>query len=232
MYVIGFVSGYYYILKKNIISKEKLDDLFFLVALGVILGGRVGYILFYDFSYYLSNPIAIFEVWKGGMSFHGGFLGVVLAVIYFSKKNKLNFFKIIDEIAVIVPIGIGAGRIGNYLNKELLGFSNYNGFLAVEKNGLSYFPSPLVEAFLEGIILFIILYFINKNKKFFGKTSAYFLIFYAIFRIFVEVFFRTPDAQIGYIFGFLTMGIILSIPMFLLGIIILIKNYKNEVINK
>ncbi len=232
MYVIWFISWYYYIFKKNILSKEKLDDLFFLVALWVIMWGRVWYILFYDFSYYLSNPIAIFEVWKWWMSFHWGFLWVVLAVIYFAYKNKISFFKIIDELAVIVPVWIWAWRIWNYLNKELLWFSNYTWFLAVEKKWLSYFPSPLLEAFLEWFILFIALYFINKNKKFYWKTSAYFLILYSSFRIFVEVFFRTPDPQIWYIFWFLTMWIILSIPMFGLWIIILFKNNRNEIINK
>ncbi|MGE4443442.1 MAG: prolipoprotein diacylglyceryl transferase [Candidatus Altimarinota bacterium] len=232
MYALGFIAGYYYILKKNILKKEELENLFFYVFLGVILGGRIGYILFYDFSAYLANPIDILKVWEGGMSFHGGFLGVVISVILFAKKYKINFWKIIDELAVIVPVGIGLGRIGNYLNKELLGYANYSGLFAVEKNGISYFPSPLLEAFLEGFVLLIMLYFINKNKTFFGQTSAFFLIGYGIFRVIVELFFRTPDAHIGYIFGFLTLGSLLSIPMIIIGIILFFILRKNETLSK
>ncbi|MDD5770298.1 MAG: prolipoprotein diacylglyceryl transferase [Candidatus Gracilibacteria bacterium] len=221
MYAIGFIAGYYYFLKKNIIKKQELENLFFYIFLGVVLGGRIGYILFYDLSSYINNPLNIIKIWQGGMSFHGGFLGVILATFIFSRNYKINFWKIIDELAVIVPIGLGAGRIGNYLNKELLGFTNYTGPLAIEKSGIYYFPSPLLESFLEGFLLLIILYFINKNKSFLGQTSVYFLIFYSLFRIFVESFFRTPDIQIGYIFGFLTMGEILSLPMLGLGMFLL-----------
>lgn len=229
MYIIGFIAGYYYMLKSNILTKNQLEDLFFVVFLWVILGWRIWYILFYDLSFYLENPIDIFKVWKWWMSFHGWFLWVILWVILFTKKNKLQFFKVIDELAVIVPIWIWAWRIGNYLNKELLWFRDYNWFLAVEKSWVSYFPSPLIESLLEWILLFIILYFINKNKRFLWQTSAYFLIFYGFFRIIVEVFFRTPDIQIWYIFWFLTMWIILSIPMIILWVILIFTLRKNEI---
>lgn len=221
MYAIWFLAWYYYFYKKNITSKPELENLVFYVFLWVVLGGRIGYILFYDLLYYLENPLNILKIWEWWMSFHGWFLWVVIAVIIFSKLYKLNFWKIIDELAVIVPVWIWAWRVWNYLNKELLWFSNYTWIFAVEKNWVYYFPSPLIEAFLEWFLLLIILYFINKNKKFFWKTSAYFLIFYSLFRIFVEVFFRTPDAQIWYIFWFLTMWIILTLPMLLFWIFLL-----------
>lgn len=220
MYAIWFMAWYYYFLKKNTLKKQELENLFFYIFLWVILGWRIGYILFYDLSFYLSNPINMLKIWEWWMSFHGGFLWVIIMTFIFSKKFMISFWKIIDELAVIVPVWIGFGRIWNYLNKELLWFP-YNGFLAVEKNWNYYFPSPLLEAFLEWFLLLIILYFINKNKKFLGQTSAYFLLFYSLFRIFVEIFFRTPDPQIWYIFWFLTMWIILSLPMFILWIILL-----------
>lgn len=232
MYVLWFIAWYYYFLKKNIISKQELEDLFFYVFLWVVLGWRIWYILFYNLPYYIENPIHILKVWEWWMSFHGWFLWVVIATIIFSKLYKLSFWKIIDELAVIVTVWIWAWRIWNYLNKELLWFSPYNWILAVQKNWFSYFPSPLLESFLEWFLLLIILYFINKNKKFYGQTSAYFLIFYSIFRIFVESFFRTPDVQIWYIFWFLTMWIILSIPMFILWVILLFILRKNEINSK
>lgn len=232
MYAIWFLAWYYYLLKKNILKKEELESLFFYVFLWVVLGWRIWYILFYDLSFYIENPANILEIWKWWMSFHGWFLWVVLSVIIFAKKFKISFWKIIDELAVIVPVWIWAGRIWNYLNKELLWFSPYNWFLAVEKNWNFYFPSPLVEAFLEWFILIILLYFINKNKNFFWKTSAYFLIFYWTFRIFVEIFFRQPDVQIWYILWFLTMGIILSFPMIILWIVLLFILRKNVIISK
>ncbi|MDP5039231.1 MAG: prolipoprotein diacylglyceryl transferase, partial [Candidatus Gracilibacteria bacterium] len=203
MYVLSFLIGYFYIKSKKIINNKKLDDLLLILIVGMILGGRTFYVLFYDLSYYLNNISEIFMPWKGGMSFHGGAFGFIISAYLFCRKNNIKFFGFMDELAIVGAIGIGFGRIGNYINKELLGFK-YNGFLAVEKNGNFYFPSPLIEAFLEGLVLFIILFFINKYKKFSGLTSICFLIFYAIFRIFVEIFFRTPDSQIGYIYGFLT----------------------------
>lgn len=221
MYALWFVAWYYYFLKKNIISKQELENLFFYVFLWVVLGWRIWYVLFYDLNYYIQNPAHILQIRKWWMSFHWWFLWVVIATIIFSKVYKLNFWKIIDELALIVTIWLWAWRIWNYLNKELLWFSPYNWIFAVEKNWISYFPSPLLESLLEWLLLWIILYFINKNKKFYWQTSAYFLIFYSVFRIFVETFFRMPDPQIWYIFWFLTMWIILSLPMLLAWIILL-----------
>ncbi len=220
MYAIWFLTGYYYILKTKILTKQQVENLFLYTVLWVVLWWRIIYILFYDLNFYLSNPIEILKPWHWGMSFHGWAIWVIISTILFCKINKVSFLKIIDEIALIVTIWLWFWRIWNYLNKELLWFE-YNWFLSVEKNWTHYFPSPLVESFLEGFVLFFILKYINKNKKFDWKTWCYFLIFYWLFRIIVEIFFRKPDEQIWYIFGFLTMWIILSIPMILAWIILL-----------
>ncbi|MFA5916729.1 MAG: prolipoprotein diacylglyceryl transferase [Candidatus Gracilibacteria bacterium] len=262
MYVFGFVFGYITVKRGLKLSHKKMDDLILYIFAGVILGGRIGYILFYDLSFYIDNPLNLIKIWEGGMSFHGGAIGVVLAMYFFAKKykksilnNKLElnpqtskaFLKLTDEVCRSLPVGLGLGRLGNYLNKELLGYSPYDGPFAVYINSVGYFPSPLLEAILEGVILFLILaYFYKKkteinsltNLKIFkpwyyniipkndGQIASLFLVFYAIFRIFVEIFFRAPDPQIGYIFGFLTMGEILTLPMLIVGIYYFIKLNK------
>ncbi len=209
MYAMWFLIWYYILNKRKIIESSKLDDLFLYIFLWVILWWRIWYILFYDLAYYLDNFSNIFKIWQWWMSFHGWAIWVIIAMFLFSKKHKFSFLKLADEITLVLPIWLFLWRIWNYLNKELLGFP-YNSFLAVEKNWNYYFPSPLLEAFLEWIVLFIILFFVNKNKKIDWITASLFLVFYWIFRIFVEMFFRTPDIQIGYIFWFRTMWEILS----------------------
>ncbi len=227
MYAWAFLIGYYYLLKKNLLKKEDLDSLFLFIVFWVILWGRIWYILFYDFSFYMNHFTEIIKIWKGGMSFHGGMIWVIFSVLLFSKIYKVPFYKLIDEIALIAPIGIFLGRIWNYINKELLGFP-YEWWLAVEKNGVSYFPSPLLEAFLEGFILFVCLYFLMKKRKFYGQIWAIFLIVYGIFRIFIEIFVRTPDVHIWYIAGIFTLGTLLSIPMILAGIFFYIYLSKRQ----
>ncbi|MDD3645997.1 MAG: prolipoprotein diacylglyceryl transferase [Candidatus Gracilibacteria bacterium] len=200
---------------------ELLDDLLLYIVAGVILGGRLGYVIFYNLTSYIENPLDILKVWEGGMSFHGGVIGVIIAMYLFSKRYKVGFLKLSDEITAVLPIGLGLGRIGNYLNKELLGFP-YNGPLAVNGN----FPSPLLEALLEGVVLFIILNLVYKNRKFDGQIASLFLIFYGVFRIIVELFFRLPDANIGYIAGYFTLGTLLSIPMIIAGFYYYVKFSK------
>lgn len=227
MYALWFIIWYYIIKKRWIIWKKYLDDLFTYVFLGVILWWRIGYIMFYNFSYYINNPLEILKVWEWWMSFHWWLIGVVIALIIFSKVKKINLWKLADEVAAVLPIWLWLGRIWNYLNKELLWYSPYNWFLAVEKNWVSYFPSPLLESFLEGFVLFIILYFVYKKRKFYWQIVVLFLIFYWIFRIFVEAFFRIPDEQIWFIMWYFTMWEILSFPMILVWIFIYFKNRKN-----
>ena len=228
MYLLAFslawCVGTFYI-KKNIvkISKDNFSDLMFYSFLGVLAGGRIGYSIFYNFYYTLDNPMSIFYLWNGGMSFHGGFIGVMVGIIYFCKKNQIPFFEISDFIVKLVPIGLFTGRIGNFINGELWGKSTdlVWGVIFPKIDNLTRHPTQIYEAFLEGIVLFVILYFsIPKNTRT-SRVTAYFLIFYSLFRFIVE-FFREPDAHIGYlIFSWVTMGQILCAPMFLLGIYIL-----------
>ena len=228
MYLLAFslawCVGIFYI-KKNIvkISKDNFSDLMFYSFLGVLAGGRIGYSIFYNFYYTLDNPMSIFYLWNGGMSFHGGFIGVMVGIIYFCKKNQIPFFEISDFIVKLVPIGLFTGRIGNFINGELWGKPTdlVWGVIFPKIDNLTRHPTQIYEAFLEGIVLFVILNFsIPKNTRT-SRVTAYFLIFYSLFRFIVE-FFREPDAHIGYlIFSWVTMGQILCAPMFLLGIYIL-----------
>lgn len=223
MYILGFIFAWFF-LKKFVKWKtpNDLDELIFLVGLGVIIGGRIGYVILYNLDFYLSHPLKIFAVWEGGMSFHGGLIGVILAAIFFSKKFWYNIWNILDKLAIVTPFGLGLGRIGNYLNNELYGFFPYHGPFAMKVGENFHFPSPLLEMLLEGVILGIILMFLffrTEIKNSYGKISGIFLIGYSLSRIFVE-FFRLPDVNIGYILGteFVTLGMIYSLPMLIFGV--------------
>ena len=231
-YIFGILFAWIYC-KKFLIKDEKtlnlFDDLITYIIIGIILGGRLGYIIFYNFSYYSKNLLEIFMIWKGGMSFHGGLLGVILATYIFSKKNNIKPFLFLDLISMSAPIGIFLGRISNFINSELYGRET-DLFWSVkfEKiDNLSRHPSQIYEAFFEGIILFILLNFIFKKNlyKSPGLVSALFLIFYSTFRFFIE-FTREPDIQIGYILFNLTLGQFLSFLFFLFGLFLFYK--KNE----
>ncbi|KTD00596.1 prolipoprotein diacylglyceryl transferase [Fluoribacter gormanii] len=224
MYLIGFVSGWllahwrakHYQLDW---TSEQISDVIFYAALGVIIGGRVGYMLFYNFAELLHEPLALFKIWQGGMSFHGGLLGVAFALWFFSRKSGKSFLEIGDFIAPLVPIGLGAGRIGNFINGELWGRVTDMpwGMIYSHVDNQPRHPSELYEFSLEGIGLFLLVWIYARKPRPTGRVSAVFLIGYAICRIIAE-FFRQPDPQLGYIaFGWLTMGQILSIPMLLLG---------------
>jgi phosphatidylglycerol:prolipoprotein diacylglycerol transferase len=214
MYAIGFILGYWILLRRKKVEESALDSLIMYIFFWVMLGGRLGYVLFYNLSYYIDNPSKILAFWNGGMSFHGGVIWVIIAMLLFSLIHKKNFYLVADEVTAVLPLWLGLGRIGNYLNKELLG-RPYDGFLAIEKNGLKYFPTPLLESFLEGIVLWCILLYIRNNKTSDGQVGWAFLFFYGIFRFAVE-FIRLPDVQLGYLaFWWVTMWHILSIPMIL-----------------
>jgi len=232
-YIIGILFGW--ILSKkffisNVEIKVKFDDYITFLILGIIIGGRLGYIFFYNFSYYSTNLLDIFKIWQGGMSFHGGLIGIIISSIWFAKKNNQNPFQYLDIVSLVAPIGIFFGRIANFINSELYGIeTNLSwGVKFIQVDDLYRHPSQLYEALFEGIILFIILlYFRNKGlMKTPGLISGLFLIFYSIFRFVIE-FFRAPDVQLGYLFLNLTMGQIVSLIFLLIGILI-ITYYANK----
>jgi phosphatidylglycerol:prolipoprotein diacylglycerol transferase len=233
-YILGIVIGW--ILCKKIFIKDtdiskKFDDYITYLIIGIILGGRIGYILFYNFSYYLDNIFDIFKIWQGGMSFHGGLLGVIVSSFIFAKKNKQNPFIYLDQVSLVAPIGIFFGRLANFINSELYGTVSSAPWSVtfIKIDNLSRHPSQLYEAILEGVILFLILiYFVNKDYlKKPGLISGLFLIFYSLFRFFVE-FFRVPDDQIGYLFLNLTMGQIISLVFVSIGISLFYLKNENK----
>ena len=233
-YIIGILLGW--ILSKrffisNVELKEKFDDFLTFVILGIIIGGRLGYVILYNPNYYLDNLIDIFKIWEGGMSFHGGLIGVVLASFYFAKKNNQNFFIYLDVISIVAPIGIFFGRIANFINSELYGAETNLPWAVqfIKIDNLYRHPTQLYEAIFEGLILFLILIYL-RNKGFMkiaGLMSGIFLICYSIFRFMIE-FLRVPDEQIGYLLFNLTMGQIISCIFFLIGIYLTIVRYENK----
>jgi len=232
-YIVGIILGWVYCKKKLIKDQHILglfDDFITYLIIGVILGGRLGYALFYNLRYYLENPLEILIVWNGGMSFHGGVIGVIIASLLFSRKHKINQFIFLDLVALSSPIGIFFGRIANFINSELIGRATdlpwSVQFILIDD--IRRHPSQLYEAFFEGIILFLILgYFFRKNySQSPGKISSLFLIFYSLFRFLAE-FFRSPDPQIGYLILDLTLGQLISI-IFLIAGTLLFYLKKNE----
>ncbi len=231
-YIFGIIGGWIY--SKKYLIKEKnildlFDDLIGYLIIGLILGGRFGYILFYNPHYYLNNLVEIFMIWEGGMSFHGGLAGVIISTVIFSKKNNLNPYVFLDLISVVAPIGIFLGRMANFINSELYGkvTNVFWSVVFVKIDNYYRHPSQIYEAIFEGIILFFILNFFVKKKllNHKGLISSLFLIFYSFFRFFLE-FYREPDAQLGYLILNITMGQILCLFFFIIGIFIFIK--KNE----
>ena len=231
-YIAGIIIGWL-LCKKILIQKsdinEKFDDYITYLVIGMIIGGRLGYIIFYNFSYYINNFFDIFKVWEGGMSFHGGLIGIIVASILFSKKNNQDSFLYMDLVSLVAPIGIFFGRLANFINSELYGTPTDIPWAVtfIQVDNLSRHPSQLYEAILEGVILFIILmYFKNKDYlKKPGLISGLFLIFYSLFRFFIE-FVRVPDEQLGYLIFELSMGQIISLIFFVIGIILFY--FKNE----
>lgn len=209
-------------------TTEQVSDLIFYAALGVIVGGRLGYHLFYNPFLPADEASKIWEVWKGGMSYHGGMLGVFVGIWLFGRRTQKSFFQVSDFVAPLVPLGLGAGRIGNFINGELWGKVTDLpvGIIFPSGGPLPRHPSMLYEFFLEGIVLFIILWLYSRKPRPLMATSALFMLFYGIFRFAVE-FVREPDAELGYLaFGWLTMGQILSLPMILFGLWLLRLAYR------
>ncbi|WP_075522501.1 prolipoprotein diacylglyceryl transferase [Candidatus Pelagibacter communis] len=222
-YIFGIIIGWYlakkYFVSQNI--KTKFDDYITYVIVGLIIGGRLGYVLFYNLDYYLENIFEILKIWKGGMSFHGAVVGIIITSFYFSKKNNDNIFEYLDSIALVSPIGIFFGRIANFINSELYGHETSLpwGVNFMQIDDLYRHPSQIYEALFEGVILFILLlFFWNKEKnRIPGKISSLFLISYSFFRFIIE-FFRVPDDQLGYLILNLTMGQVISIVFFIAGL--------------
>ena len=233
-YILGILIGWF-LSKKLFISdpriNEKFDDYITYLILGLIIGGRLGYVLFYNLNFYLNNPLDILKIWQGGMSFHGGVIGIIIVTIIFAKKNYQNSFCYLDIVSYVAPIGIFFGRIANFINSELYGIETSVPWAVkfIQVDNLFRHPSQLYEALLEGIILFLILLYL-KNKDFTktpGFISGVFLIFYSFFRFVIE-FYRVPDEQLGYLLFNLTMGQIMSLFFLIVGLYLVIIKYENN----
>ena len=240
-YIFGIIIGWW--LGKKIINHisknfnlyfdiKEFDDLITYLIVSLIIGGRLGYIIFYNLQYYVSNPYEIIKIWEGGMSFHGALIGIIIGTYFFSKKRNIKTFFLLDVIACVSPIGIFLGRVANFINAELVGKVTTVswGVIFPTVDALPRHPSQLYEAILEGIFLFLILNILIFTKKYkTGTCSCLFLIFYGIFRIISEIF-REPDIQVGYLFNLLSMGTVLSFFMIISGFIIInILRKKNEI---
>lgn len=252
-YLFGFIAAWWLgrvrsSHPKSPVVKEQIEDMIFYCAMGVILGGRLGYTFFYNLQGFLDNPVTIFEVWNGGMSFHGGLLGVLLGMWFFSRKIKTTFFILADFVAPLVPLGLLCGRIGNFINGELWGGPTESvlGMRVLCKHNMAtvelckrvgtldgvysvpVHASQLYEAASEGMVLFVILWLFSARPRPTMAVSGLFLLCYGIFRFSIE-FVRMPDRQIGYLaFDWLTMGQVLSLPMVLFGLILLGLAYRNK----
>ena len=235
-YIAGILFALFWLKKSNerdhYLSKEAYDDWIMWSVLSVILGGRIGYVLFYNFEFFLENPLEIFAFWHGGMSFHGGLFGAIFGMWLYARKYKINFLQLMDNLAIAAPVGLFCGRLANFMNMELYGRVSESDFGIIFPNAgnLPRHPSQLYEAALEGILLFVILFSLNRFSrisKFYGKTSGLFLIFYGSFRIIIENF-REPDEQLGFIFAQITMGQLLSLPLILIGIFLFLFCSKTK----
>ena len=231
-YVIGILFGWFLskrIFIKDPLLKEKFDDYITYLIIGIIIGGRLGYVLLYNPNFYLNNLIDVFKIWQGGMSFHGGLVGVIAMSVLFAKKNGQDSFIYLDVVSIVAPIGIFFGRISNFINSELYGIETNLPWAVkfIQVDNLYRHPSQLYEAIFEGLILFIVLIYFRKKgfMKIPGLISGLFLIFYSFFRFIIE-FVRVPDEQLGYIFFNLTMGQIISFIFFLIGSYLVITKHE------
>ena len=236
MYVLGFVAAYFVILAETrrrqlSLTRDDVADLIFAVALGVILGGRTGYVLFYNLSEYLAHPLKVFAVWEGGMSFHGGLMGALLGGFWFARKKGLDFLTLADIGFLTAPIGLGLGRIGNFINGELYGRVTDVPWGMVfpdpRAGSLPRHPSQLYEAILEGPVMLLILWTLGRTQRPKGVIFWSFITLYGSFRFFVE-FFREPDIQLGFILGGFSMGQVLSFPMAVGGLSMIWWSYRRE----
>ena len=240
-YILGIIIGWMYAVKIiNLTTNNKynfeqikashFNDLIIYLVIGMIIGGRLGYVFFYNFVYYSENFFEIFKLWQGGMSFHGGLLGVIISIIFFSKKTKINFFKFADIVSCVAPIGIFLGRIANFINGELYGKISTLPWAVIFSNGgsVTRHPSQIYEAILEGIILFILINYLALKKQLLFKTgyiSCLFLVSYSILRMSSEIF-REPDIHLGLFFNYFSLGTLLSMATLIVGFVIFMSAKK------
>lgn len=240
-YLFGIVVGWI-LIKRNVkkydlgLNKENVEDLIFYLTLGIILGGRLGYVLFYGKSTFWENPLQVLAIWNGGMSFHGGVLGVIAAIYLFARKIKYPFLQLTDLVVLYAPIGIFCGRLANFVNDELWGRVTDVAWAVKFPSGgyLPRHPSQLYEALFEGLLMFVVLNFLWRYKWIrirSGFVSALFIVLYGVFRIAMEQF-REPDEHMGFYFNYFTMGQILSLPLIVAGIWVMIRLSTKSVINK
>lgn len=239
MYLIGFAAAWGLAVKRSKldyspVKRKQVDDLIFYSALGVVLGGRFGYVLFYNFDKFLLDPLWLFKVWQGGMSFHGGMLGVAVAMLFYARRLNISVGQLLDFVAPLVPIGLGMGRIGNFIGQELWGRAAdpsvvpWAMVFPADPLGLARHPSQLYQATLEGLVLFVIVYLFSAKPRPTWSVTGLFLICYGSFRCFSE-FYREPDQQIGFdAFGWLTRGQLLSLPMIMAGLCLMIYAYRRQ----
>ena len=228
-YLFGFIFSYCYVkfvLNKDFVNMDFkiFEDFIGWAVLGVIFGGRIGYVIFYNLNFYLENPIEILKIWQGGMSFHGGLIGLILSIFFFSKSKKVNFLDLLNLVSSCAPIGLFLGRLANFVNRELIGRpTNSDWGVMFFENDVLRHPSQIYEAIFEGLIIFFVIFYIIKKKYYrYINISSLFLIMYGIFRFTIE-FYREPDSHLGFIFMNISMGQLLCLPMILIGSIFLRK---------
>lgn len=235
MYLLAFVTAWFIAVKRSEdknspIRKAQVEDLVVYGAIGVVVGGRIGYALFYHFDYLMKDFLWLFRIWEGGMSFHGGFIGVVVMMVWFAHRQKISLVALLDFIAPAIPPGLGFGRIGNFINQELWGRRTdlpWGMLFPNDKAQVARHPSQLYEAFFEGLVLFVIIYWFSKKPRPTGAVCGVGIFFYGVFRTAIE-FTREPDSHIQFdLFGWVTRGQLLSLPMIIGGLIIVIWAYKN-----
>ncbi|WP_444922642.1 prolipoprotein diacylglyceryl transferase [Microbulbifer sp. CnH-101-G] len=236
MYLFGFIAAWWLALRRSTrpwspVIKSEVEDLILYCAIGVVVGGRLGYMFFYNMPELMENPLSLFKVWEGGMSFHGGLVGVMLATVLYARKIGTTFPALIDFVAPLVPIGLGLGRLGNFIGQELWGRPTEGPWGMVfpkDPELLARHPSQLYQAFLEGLVLFAVLWWFSSKPRPRLAVGGMFVLLYGIFRFLVE-FVREPDGHIGFdLFGWMTRGQLLSLPMIIAGIALLVWSYRTQ----